>query len=213
MSYSDQCEQKAAKAARWDQRFGADRDKWVFGRRPSCMAQQAASLWEELRPGESPVVLDLGCGEGRDSVWFASRGWEVTAVDISTEGLNKTKRLADEQSVVLKQVVHSDILDFLPSSDYDLVFAGSSLHGLGSYCMEYLHKLQVAAPPGCLHAIRMMSTAAEGPDDTAGLYRVAPGELLAKYDGWLMLDASENTIFIPRSGRYHSFSELIAQKR
>ncbi len=212
MSKLDQHIDPNTQAARWDQRYGADQDSWVFGRRPSCMAQQAASLWEELWPGERPEVLDLGCGEGRDSVWFASRGWRVTAVDISTVGLQKASRLAMEQDVTITALIHSDILQFEPNPVYNLVFAGSSLHGLGDACIPYLRKLQEVAAIGSLHAIRLMSTAAEGPEDTGNMYRVEPGELLDLYEGWRILDTSENRICILRTGRNHSFSELIAQK-
>lgn len=39
-----------------------------------------------LHPG---VALDVGCGEGADALWFAERGWEVTAVDHSSVALER----------------------------------------------------------------------------------------------------------------------------
>ncbi len=201
-----------SKAERWDQRFAAEPGSWFFGRTPSFMAQQVTALWNDLRPGETPTVLDLGCGEGRDAVWFARQGWPITAVDISIEGLKKTERLASEYGVTIAKLIHCDILRFLPTETYNIVFAGSSLHGLGEECMPCLSRLQEATPLGGLNAIRLMSTTAEGPEDVGHLYRVEPGELIAQYIGWRLLDTSENTVCILRTGRYHSFSELIAQK-
>jgi ubiquinone/menaquinone biosynthesis C-methylase UbiE len=43
-----------------------------------------------LPPGRA---LDLAAGEGRNAVWLAERGWQVTAVDFSRVGLGKSRRL------------------------------------------------------------------------------------------------------------------------
>ena len=40
-------------------------------------------------------AVDLACGEGRNSIWLAEQGWEVTGVDFSPVGLAKAKRFAD----------------------------------------------------------------------------------------------------------------------
>ncbi len=44
-------------------------------------------------------VLDIGCGFGRHAVEFASRGYEVTGIDLSSELLAEAKRLADAEGV------------------------------------------------------------------------------------------------------------------
>ena len=46
---------------------------------------------ESLAPGRA---LDLACGEGRNAVWLAQKGWRVTAVDFSPVALAKAERLA-----------------------------------------------------------------------------------------------------------------------
>jgi 2-polyprenyl-3-methyl-5-hydroxy-6-metoxy-1,4-benzoquinol methylase len=76
----------------WDQRFSAP--EYVFGTSPNrFLASQAA--W--FRPGQR--VLDVACGEGRNSVWLARRGCEVLGIDISPLGLQKARRLAEESGV------------------------------------------------------------------------------------------------------------------
>jgi SAM-dependent methyltransferase len=45
----------------------------------------------DLPPGRA---VDLACGEGRNAVWLAEQGWEVTGVDFSPVGLAKAQRFA-----------------------------------------------------------------------------------------------------------------------
>lgn len=79
---------------------------------------------EGLRPG---LALDLACGEGRNAVWLAERGWAVVGVDFADVGLDTARRLA-AQSGVDVELVHADLLAYEPEPlRYDLV------------CVLYLH--------------------------------------------------------------------------
>ncbi len=70
-----------------------------------------------VAPGRA---IDLGAGEGRNAVWLAQRGWEVTAVDFSDVGLEKARRLASEHDVHV-DFVCADATTYAPDSDVDLV--------------------------------------------------------------------------------------------
>lgn len=56
-------------------------------------------------------VLCLAEGEGRNAVWLARQGHEVTAVDASLVGLDKARQLAAQHSVEIT-TVHADLADF-----------------------------------------------------------------------------------------------------
>ncbi|MCA1693484.1 MAG: class I SAM-dependent methyltransferase, partial [Actinobacteria bacterium] len=45
---------------------------------------------------------DVGCGEGGDVIWLASRGWRVTGADFSAKGLARAARHADEAGVAAR---------------------------------------------------------------------------------------------------------------
>ena len=49
-------------------------------------------------------AVDLACGEGRNAVYLAKHGFEVTGVDTSAPGLEKTRRYAEEVRVAVKTV-------------------------------------------------------------------------------------------------------------
>lgn len=59
----------------WDQRYRS-RDQLFSGAPNGVLVTEVTGL----PPGRA---LDVGCGEGADAIWLASRGWQVTAVDIS----------------------------------------------------------------------------------------------------------------------------------
>ncbi|WP_457207962.1 class I SAM-dependent methyltransferase, partial [Nocardioides sp. P5_C9_2] len=78
-------------AGDWDARYAASELVWSRG--PN---QQVATECAGLAPGRA---VDLACGEGRNAIWLASLGWEVTAVDFSQVALDKGRRLAGAVAV------------------------------------------------------------------------------------------------------------------
>ena len=69
-------------------------------------------------------LLDLGCGDGKDSVYFYKMGFSVTAVDFSIVGINKVKARDPHISRI-----HSDITKLnLDKNSFDVIYAHLSLH-------------------------------------------------------------------------------------
>ena len=58
-------------------------------------------------------ALDVACGEGRNAVWLAERGWRVTGVDFSEVGLEKARALARARGVRAEWVA-ADLLGYTP---------------------------------------------------------------------------------------------------
>jgi 2-polyprenyl-3-methyl-5-hydroxy-6-metoxy-1,4-benzoquinol methylase len=103
----------------------------------------------EIASGMPPgKALDLGCGEGQDSIWLAQQGWIVNAVDISASAIAEARALAGAAGVdrsVLFDV--GDIADLAPVSRYDLVFCTMALpaRGMGRSRMLDMAAAAVAA--------------------------------------------------------------------
>lgn len=84
----------------WDTRYR--NDGYRFGTLPNdYLKEQLAKISHQGR------ALCLADGEGRNGVWLAQLGFEVTSVDISSEGINKAKKLAAENQVNM----HFDVAD------------------------------------------------------------------------------------------------------
>jgi SAM-dependent methyltransferase len=98
----------------WEQHYG-ERERIWSGR----VNVQFADVVGNLTPGRA---LDLGCGEGADSVWLAQRGWTVVAVDISDTALGRARDAAVSRDVADRiEFVQRDLSEGLPEGSFDLI--------------------------------------------------------------------------------------------
>jgi SAM-dependent methyltransferase len=98
----------------WEQHYG-ERERIWSGR----VNVQFADVVGDLTPGRA---LDLGCGEGADSVWLAERGWTVVAVDISDTALGRAREAASARGVADRiDFVQRDLSEGLPEGSFDLI--------------------------------------------------------------------------------------------
>ena len=101
---------------RWNARFAGD--DYVFGTQPNAFLRSQA---HRIRTGSS--VLSVADGEGRNGVWLASRGLDVTAVEGSPVAIAKARRLASEREATLR-FVEADLTTWTwPEAAYDAVVA------------------------------------------------------------------------------------------
>ena len=77
------------------------------------------------------LVLDLGCGQGRDALLFARNGHEVTGVDVSTVGIEQLQEIARREGLAIEAQV-ADIVSFVPDNAYDVVVLDRVLHMLAT---------------------------------------------------------------------------------
>lgn len=90
--------------ARWNARYRAAGDDYLFGIEPNHFLARRAHLFED-----GHTVLSVADGEGRNSVWLAEQGLKVTAVEISPVAVAKAKKLAAGRGVDVNFVV-ADLL-------------------------------------------------------------------------------------------------------
>lgn len=95
-------------ASDWDRRYSEAELVWSAG--PNQFVEQAFAGRE---PG---TAVDLAAGEGRNAIWLARQGWQVTAVDFAQAGLAKGQQVAGDVAV---DWVHADVLEW-EGHGYDL---------------------------------------------------------------------------------------------
>lgn len=97
----------------WDERY--EGESFLFGKEPMPFLKHYVS---SLKLGKA---IDIGAGEGRNSVFLAQQGFTVDAIDCSTKGVEKIKRLAAEKNVQVEAKTQN--LDFflMPLMRYDTI--------------------------------------------------------------------------------------------
>jgi SAM-dependent methyltransferase len=88
----------------WDERF--DTSEYIYGTQPNDFL---VSVADEIPPSK---VLCLADGEGRNGVYLASLGYEVTTVDQSAVGLAKAQKLAITKRVAIT-TIQANLADFI----------------------------------------------------------------------------------------------------
>jgi SAM-dependent methyltransferase len=129
-------------AQEWDERYRTSELVWKAG--PNQWVRKYA---QDLSPG---TALDLASGEGRNAIWLADRGWQVTAVDFSVVAMEKAKQLASRHGARTADRicwVVEDVLSYAPITEYDLVLV-IYLHVPAAARRSALHHAAAAVAPG-----------------------------------------------------------------
>lgn len=192
------------KAEDWDARYASTESVWSL--EPNAWVAQTLA---HLEPG---AAVDLGAGEGRNALWLASLGWEVTAVDYSAVGLAKGAGRAADLGLDVSWVkadattwVSPDLVDLVLVSYLQLPAADLS-RAIGT-AAGYL------APGGTLalvgHDRDNLERGVGGPQDPAVLHTVE--ELVAAASGLEVIECRQvervtaagvaiDTVLIARAG-------------
>jgi SAM-dependent methyltransferase len=97
----------------WNARYAAG--GLVWGEAPNRFV---AAETADLAPGRA---LDLACGEGRNAVWLAERGWRVTGIDYAGVAVDRARALAGRRGVEVELEVGDVLTAPLDEGAYDLV--------------------------------------------------------------------------------------------
>ncbi|MCZ2818499.1 class I SAM-dependent methyltransferase [Modestobacter sp. VKM Ac-2984] len=127
--------------ASWEERYATATALWS-GRVNPTLADQAA----DLAPGRA---LDVGCGEGGDPLWLASRGWQVTGLDWSRTALDRGAVQASAAGLADRVTwVQGDVATWQPAeAAFDLVTA-HFLHPEAAVRHALVPRLAAAVAPG-----------------------------------------------------------------
>jgi SAM-dependent methyltransferase len=96
----------------WDTRYA--NEEFVYGTEPNTFFKQQL---DTLKPGK---ILLPAEGEGRNAVYAASQGWEVTAFDTSKKGKEKALQLAEQKAVDITYEVIG-VQEFQTNEKFDVI--------------------------------------------------------------------------------------------
>lgn len=171
-----------------------------------------------LRPPVRPLrLLDVGCGEGKDAVFFARNGYEVTGFDAAEAGLEKAERLAAAHGVHVR-LFQANLFTYRLEEEFDIVYSSGVLHYLGpDLRQEVLGNYRAHTAPGGLHCMNVFVTKPFIPlppdeDSPATLWK--SGELAMAYHDWRILTCREDIFDCHSSGtpHQHCMDTVIAEQ-
>lgn len=154
-------------------------DVETFGK-PS---REIVEIVKKLKDGSR--ILDIGCGEGRHSIYCASQGHIVDAIDISSNGISKLLKLSSSKYEINAQV--SDIASFETESQYDLIIAHGVLQFLSPVVRdESIQKMKKLTKVNGYNAIAIFTDSIDLPPDLEPLLIgvLSDGEINNYYDDW-----------------------------
>ena len=105
-----------ADRVKWDERYGGE--DYLFSFTPSRLLARSMERLRLLVPGRR--ALDIACGEGRNAVFLAQNGFQVSAIDISERGLERGRRRAAQLGMPV-DFLRADLEQYRLQEVYDLI--------------------------------------------------------------------------------------------
>ena len=159
----------------WNRRYAASELIWT--------AEPNRFLVEEVHGLRPRSELDLAAGEGRNAVWLARQGWDVTAIDFSDVGLDKARTLAESAGVTVT-LVCTDATQPI-GGQFDLVVVLYLQLPADQRRLAHRNAADAVAPGGTLlvvgHDTTNLAEGVGGPQDPAVLFAAA--DVVADLDG------------------------------
>ena len=109
-------------------------DLWYkFGKPPWIIDQAQPDLIAAAEKGEvcGPTVLDVGCGDGNNAIYLASRGFDVTGIDVSAKAISIAKQKAANAKVAVTFLTLDALKIGTLDKKFDTVIDFGLFHNLG----------------------------------------------------------------------------------
>lgn len=192
----------------WDERYA--QKEYVYGRQPNEFLK---NYLDNYNPGS---ILLPAEGEGRNAVYAAKKGWQVTAIDYSVEGQKKALEWAEQNSVLINYEV-VDLTEWQSNKEFDVI-ALIYAHFTPKK-REYIHQNLIRnLKPGSTILLEAFSKKqiefdSGGPKDPEMLYNT--DSLKSDFSG-LQIDFLQERLIELNEGRFHlgeaSIIRMIARK-
>ena len=189
-------------------------DGYYWTLKPSNLCYEVLKY---MPPDRRIKLLDIGCGEGRNTVFFARNGYETHGFDISENGLKKTRHLADRTGVRIN-TFQADLNQFRLEESFDVLFSTGTLHACHpSSRKDLFDNLKTYTSQNGLHVFSVFVDKPfipEAPDNDANTCLWRSGELLTLYHDWLIESFFEEIIHCNSSGipHQHAMNRIVARK-
>jgi tellurite methyltransferase len=159
----------------------------------------------------------MGCGEGRNAVYFAKHGFEVVGLDLSLPGLEKTRRYAEEVGVQI-ETIHADIATYEIGNIYDVIFSTGTLQYLPPEIrgIRFQNYKEHTSPNGIIVFSVFVNKPfiPRAPDAEESEFLYKSGELMGYFWDWEIIYCTEEIFDCMSSGipHKHAVNRIIARR-
>lgn len=137
-------------------------------------------------------VLDLGCGRGRNALYLAKKGFDVTAVDYSQESLDILQEVMELEDIDLQVGVY-DINSANLSQDYDWIISTVVFMSLQrNRVPDIIRNMQEVTNKGGYNLIVAAMDTVDAPCPMNFNFTFAAGELKDYYKDWKLIKYNED---------------------
>jgi len=177
---------------------------------PDFSTQPNALLIATVEGRKAGRALDVGMGQGRNSVFLAMKGWDVTGFDISDEGLAVARKNAERAGVKLNAIRETEEAFNYGTDQWDMIVFMYEPFPVTS--AAYVERLRKSMKPGGLIVIESFGEEEKTPNRPSTA--IDPGQLLAAFKEFRLLHF-EDTIAVPDwGGRIkRRVVRMVAEKR
>jgi len=168
-----------------------------------------------ITPGK---VLDLGCGNGRNSLYLANKGFDVTAWDKNPNSLSNLQRIRDAEGLNNLHIDSVDLNNLTFDGEYDFILSTVVMMFLEAKTIpELIANMQRCTKPGGHNLIVAAMDTADYPCNVGFPFAFKEGELRNYYAGWELLKYNEEVGELHRTDEQGNriklrFATLLARK-
>lgn len=176
---------------------------------------EVLSAMSVVRPGKT---LDLGCGNGRNSLYLASRGFDVTAWDKNPNSLSNLEKIRAQEGLDNLHIAEVDLNHLHFDGEYDFILSTVVLMFLEAQTIPgLLANMQRCTKPGGYNLIVAAMDTEDYPCTVGFPFAFKEGELRNYYQGWELIKYNENPGELHRTDAFGNriklrFATMLARK-
>lgn len=193
-----------------------EKEEYYWGIKHSLLAEQVTKIMQDkIKQGKR--LLDIGSGEGRDSIYFAKCGFQVDSLEISTPGIEKIKKYSQLAGCGV-QVIHSNMIGYELTDCYDVIYSMGSLQFLPlEERQKHFEKYKRQTCSGGLnvHLVFVEKPFIKvAPDWEKNEFFYMSGDLARYYHDWEIIQCEEQIIDCDSANisHQHAVNYIIARK-
>lgn len=176
---------------------------YYWGLTPSAICYK---ILEKYPPARKLSLLEIGCGEGRDALFFARNGYDVTAFDIAESGIKKVIELSALYNVAIN-AFRADMLTYEIKKSYDIIYSSRALHyispPLRPMIIEQIKEHTVKGGVNIFDVFVDKPFVEPSPDREKNVFLWHSGELFGYYKDWELEYIDERIYPCDSSGVLH----------